>query len=234
MKLKYNHNHEELLPSELQWWKRWFQTKGAVAHCEKDYIWRTDNEAEIEINSWMFKGVSAKDKILDIGCGPLPGHGSKIKGEKVNIIALDPLAEEYNKLIEEYAPQVEFRGIKGTGENLLDIFKNEEFDMVISANALDHSRDPILCIQNMIKVCKKNGIVRFCVAENEAVRSMYNGLHQWNFTVHDDKLKLWNKEGETFVEEHIDCEYIKIDSEDWSLFGSKGLLIEIKPPAKIL
>lgn len=227
--LEYNHNHEELLPSELQWWKRWFETKGAIANDEKGWIWRTNNEAEINIDGWMFKGASARDKILDIGCGPISGHGSKIKGEIINIIGLDPLAKEYNKLIEKYAPQVEFRGIKGTGENLLDIFGNEEFDMVISANALDHSRDPILCIQNMVKVCKKNGIIRFCVAENEAVRSNYEGLHQWNFTIHNGKLKLWNKDGETFVEEHIDYEYIKIDSEDWHGFGTKGLLIEIKP-----
>ncbi len=220
--LEYNHNHEELLDVELQFWKKWFKNEGGQWH--DDYTHRTNDKSEIDINSWHLSGISQEDKILDVGCGPIPICGARLKGKKIQIVGVDPLAEEYNKLIEKYAPQVEFRGIKGTGENLLDIFGNEEFDMVISRNALDHSENPILCIQNMIKVCKKNGIVRFDVSENEGLFENYSGLHKWNFTLYNKKLKLWNKEEKVFmVEDYIDCKYMNIIS------GDRHLSIEIKP-----
>jgi ubiquinone/menaquinone biosynthesis C-methylase UbiE len=47
--------------------------------------------------------------------------------------------------------------IKASGEALLDVFLENSFDIVYSANALDHAYDPLLCIKNMLKVCKPEG-----------------------------------------------------------------------------
>jgi ubiquinone/menaquinone biosynthesis C-methylase UbiE len=128
----------------------------------------------------LFQNFNKDEKVLDVGCGPLPSYGYYINGSKLNPIGIDSLANDYNQLIESYAPNVQFRGVHGYGKNLLNHFNEKEFDRVISINALDHSYDPILCINNMIKVCKSNGIIKFIVYENEAIHAEYNGLHQWN------------------------------------------------------
>lgn len=219
--MEYKHNHSDLLISELDFWKNWFKEKGG--EYKQDYIFRTNNESEIDSNSWVFNSLRKTDKVLDVGCGPMPSYGYCIGGQSIDLIGIDPLADEYNRLIEMYTPNVKFRAMKVDGEKMLDVFKENQFDKVFSQNALDHSYNPILCIQNMVKVCKNTGIVKFVVFENEAKYGKYNGLHQWNFTIENKKLKLWNRDGATFIDDHIQCKYIK------SSLQERYVFVEIAP-----
>tara|TARA_A100001037_G_scaffold244817_1_gene225897 strand:+ start:65891 stop:66556 length:666 start_codon:yes stop_codon:yes gene_type:complete len=221
MGFDYTYDHKNLLLTELSFWEDWFKTQGGKWN--GDYLNRTNNNSEIDKNCWFMSDVSIDDKILDVGCGPIPKYGFKLNGVKLNIIGTDPLADRFNKLLEKYTPDVEFRGMCVSGENLLDSFSDAEFDKVFSINAIDHSHNPILCIQNMIKVCKKTGIVKINVYKNEGKHERYHGLHKWNFTVERGKLKLWNCDGNAFIEDHIDCQDIQ------SNLNGRSVNIQIKP-----
>jgi hypothetical protein len=40
--------------------------------------------------------------------------------------------------------------------------------------------------------------------ENEGERQHYAGLHQWNFTLVNDRVKLWNRDKSVFIHEQLD------------------------------
>ena len=141
-------------------------------------------------------------KALDLGSGPASTVGTNWPGRTVTLMRVDPLADEYNELLARhgYAPNI----VKGFGETLLDDVAERDFDFVHSGNALDHAYDPMLCIQNMVAICRPGGWVYFLVFENEAVYENYAGMHQWNFNIGADKrLYLWNRSSRLDVEANL-------------------------------
>ncbi len=102
-----------------------------------------------------------------------------------------PLASEYEKLYNQYHTFPLIRPKEGKGENLLNLGIGT-FDLVYSCNALDHTYDPILSIQNMIDICEVGGKIIFENSINEGEYQKYLGLHKWNFMPVDDDLVIWN------------------------------------------
>ncbi len=136
--------------------------------------------------------AGATIKALDLGSGPASTVGTNWPERTVHLVRVDPLADEYNELLVQhgYPPNI----VKGFGETLLNDIKERDFDFVHSGNALDHAYDPLLCMQNMIDICKPGGWIYVLVFENEAVFENYAGMHQWNFNLGADRrLYLWNK-----------------------------------------
>ena len=76
-------------------------------------------------------------KILDVGSGPISTLGVKFAGGTLDITPVDPLADPYNALLAELEILGYPKIIAGTGEKLLDLFQENSFCMVHSANALD-------------------------------------------------------------------------------------------------
>jgi len=76
---------------------------------------------------------------------------------------------------------------------------------------------------------QKNGILKFIVYENEGIHGNYTGLHQWNFFIENEKLKLSNKYQETFIEDQIECESIKIILSKTQKRENRLIFVEIKP-----
>lgn len=74
-------------------------------------------------------------------------------------MAIDPLADHYNKLLQSFGIDVPVVTRFGSGETLLDLFKPQSFHIVHSFNALDHAYDPVLTIKNMLTQCKPSGHV---------------------------------------------------------------------------
>ena len=75
---------------------------------------------------------------------------------------------------------------RGDAETLTDSFPEQSFDLIYCRNALDHSRDPLLGIRQMVKVCKVDGCCWLCHSTNEGEKQRYRGLHQWNVRPCDD------------------------------------------------
>lgn len=140
---------------------------------------------------WRFRELlssASEYDILDVGAGPISALGTVWPGKKLNIKAVDPLADIYNNILSEYGMVPRVVTEKLDGERLSDSLSLNSFDLVYSRNALDHSYDPIGCIDEILKVLKDNC---YCVLEhflNEGTGANWKGLHQWDFY----------PEGETF------------------------------------
>lgn len=177
---------------------------------EDELIFWEQTIREMDLNSEYWKGMVDPQKpvdkdlarflenrrqvsVLDVGCGPCSPFGKMINKELINLIGVDPLAEEYKKILLKHAITIPNKLIQGGGEELSSLFEKNTFDMVYSSNALDHSFDPVECIRQMVTVCKDDGFVCFDVMENEAISQAYSGLHQWNFTITNDQIIILNK-----------------------------------------
>ena len=120
-------------------------------------------------------------RVLDLGAGPLTTLGLRWEGRHLEIVAVDPLAAEYDRLLADLQLTPPVRTISGTGEALLEQFGEGTFDFAHSSNALDHAFDPLLSIRNMVRVVKPGCFVYLYHFENEGEKENFNGLHQWNF-----------------------------------------------------
>jgi SAM-dependent methyltransferase len=190
---------EKGLPEEMKFWRKWFT--------EDEYMsgrnMRLNRNRNFQFPHLVSEHCTSVINILDLGSGPVSTLGEVLDGHQIAITPVDPLANEYNELINELGYTDLPKIIKGTGESLSDLFENDTFDIVFSANALDHSYDPLACIKNMIQVCKDGGSVYFVVKENEGERQKYGGLHQWNFEIEKDKVRLWNRDTSMVLNDEI-------------------------------
>ena len=103
--------------------------------------------------------------------------------EESNIIAVDPLADEYDKILHKYSIEPLIRTKKLSAEKLTKEFPSNTFDLVFARNCIDHAYDPEKAILQMIAVVKRNSYVLLEHRPNEADNQNYHGLHHWNFSV---------------------------------------------------
>lgn len=137
--------------------------------------------------------VSDPVRVLDVGAGPLSAVGFHWPGRRVELTAVDPLAEVFDTILDEQRLSPPTRTRKAAGEELLAAFPADHFDIVVCSNALDHSRDPLRCVRQMYAVTRPGGWVFLWHYRNEAEEEGYSGLHQWNLDESSGDLILWNR-----------------------------------------
>lgn len=127
--------------------------------------------------------------VLDVGSGALPW----IKGiiPAMNLVACDPLAEEYEKIF-DYKAHGQISPVKAFAESLP--FDDNSFDIVHCSNALDHTQNPYKAILEMERVCRPGGMILIQGFENEAIHEGWQGLHQWNIRQCKTHLEVRSKE----------------------------------------
>jgi hypothetical protein len=118
--------------------------------------------------------------------------GKIYRGSPLDIVAVDCLANHYNQLLDEIGIRGALRPIQCESERLLELFPPNTFDLVFSRNALDHGYDPMLSIYNMVEIVNNGCPVVLKHGLSEAEESGYRGLHQWNFSLEQSRLILWN------------------------------------------
>ena len=134
-------------------------------------------------------------RILDAGAGPFTQLGSAWPGHKVEVTAVDALASQYDELLAEYNLVPPVRTVSCDFELLDSYFGENRFDLVWTQNALDHSYNPVLGIENLIKVARPNAYISIMLFENEAERERYSGMHQWNFSNLEDDIFISERNG---------------------------------------
>lgn len=170
------------LRSELDFWDITLVTGGAWP---EDLRERTDPYAELQPELCELLGASVPiggtARILDVGAGPLTSVGKCWPGRKVEVVPVDPLADEYAVLLRRYGRRAPVPTVRGAGEALLAQFGPAAFDLAYARNALDHAEDPVACIAAMLAVVKPGGYVVLEHAVREATRQARVGLHQHDF-----------------------------------------------------
>jgi SAM-dependent methyltransferase len=193
------------LRSEIAFWDKVLRTGG--------WRWREDHRRRLDpaapLQGWIAQMVDPLPgeelRILDVGAGPLTNLGKTHPTRRLHITATDVLAHEYDALLEKYRISPPVRSVYAEAERLSEVFGENAFDVVVATNSIDHTRDPVEAIRQMIRVAKPGRMVLLDHAENEADHEGYQGLHQWNFSVEDGRFVLRNRErvpvdvGETFA-----------------------------------
>jgi SAM-dependent methyltransferase len=208
------------LNSELEFWQSFFATKGLGY---EGFERRRDPNAVMQESAVVEKldRLPRRDaplRVLDVGAGPVTSLGRIFKGQRLDIIAVDCLADHYNRLLAELKIEPDVRTLQCEAERLLDVVKPNSCDLVFSRNAIDHGYDPLLSIFNMVEVVKENCCVVLKHGVNEAEESGYEGLHQWNFLMEEGRLILWKQgarwdvgaelEGRATVESFVEKDWL--------------------------
>jgi SAM-dependent methyltransferase len=180
------------LPSEVHFWDDYIRTHGESCRATEEFAFRMSPDSELQ--PWLQKLLPAPDttlKFLDVGAGPLTWIGKKWGTRQIEIKAIDPLADSYNKILDHYDLTPPVRTAAIAGEDLLQSFPADSFDLVFARNSLDHSYDAPQVIKNMAAATKRGGVLFLWHGQNEGESGNYQGLHQWNFRKEDDQLVLW-------------------------------------------
>lgn len=174
-------NWKEGIHEEVEFWESYLKTKGL--RWPDDYRERTNPDHALQSRpAALLPGVE-EIHILDVGAGPLTYLGKKLPGKVVKITAVDPLADEYDRILSSNGVSPLVRTIKMEAENLSAGFPSNTFDLVFARNCIDHSYDPEEAILQMLDVAKAGAFVLLEHRVNEAENQEYAGLHQWNFSI---------------------------------------------------
>lgn len=171
---------QDNLQEEIKFWDGWLGT-------ESERFIRLDPNAKLQ--NWFLEYIDktqSKNRILDVGAGPLTDINKKCDFAVIEICAVDVLADEYDKLLRKHNIQPIVRTQMCDGERLTEKFDENTFDITYSNNALDHSHNPLKCIKEMIQVTKKEHYVFIKSFLLEGTNACWSGLHKWDFFVKRD------------------------------------------------
>jgi SAM-dependent methyltransferase len=186
------HGRGRALREEVGYWEGWLATDGG--NYPEDYARRIDPGAEVDdpaLRSVLASIPEGTVSILDVGAGPLSIVGCRFPGLELTIVAVDPLADKYNRLLHKKGLEPPVRTQALAGERLVAEFGEDRFDIAYAHNALDHAVDPAVIIEQMLAVVRPGGHVVLRHSLNEAVQQNYVELHQWNMDERSGELVIW-------------------------------------------
>lgn len=139
-------------------------------------------------------------RVVDVGSGPLTSVGRVCDDVAVDVTATDKLADFYNCILDRAGIEPPVRTM------LCDYCDNAigapgTFDIAYARNSVDHSRDPLRVIDNMLTSVGEGGKVILRHAESEADKQKWTGLHQWNFILDGNTMRITGKEDSVTVAE---------------------------------
>jgi SAM-dependent methyltransferase len=181
------------IASEVRFWDEWLGARGGQ--------WPADFarclDPELPIQEWLVPFIEQvpqdrEIRILEIGSGPLTPLGKQWKGRRLRLFPTDPLADEYDALLAKHQIVPVVRTTWCHGEFLAERFPPGSFDVAVATNAVDHSYQPILVIEQALRTLRVGGSLVMTHGTNEAEHEKYSGLHQWNFCSQANDLVIWN------------------------------------------
>lgn len=178
---------------ELTYWRYALRDPETAA----GFATRLDPNREVETTSLRtaISEIEANEiTILDVGSGPLTSATGTYPSKELRVVAVDPLGHEYVALLAELGLRAPVRPISCGGEELVERFGSETFDIAFALNAVDHSVDPLAVLDNMLRVTKRSGRVALTHLRNEGEREGYMGIHVWNIDCIDGRFVIWNQD----------------------------------------
>ena len=187
---------ENGINSELRFWRSWLGSKGLGYPEIFDSLIDPTMPLQEDLLLLLKKSKSHSDKtkrILDVGSGPLTQVGKRHDSWSIEITPVDALADRYAELLDDYGINPPIKTVSGKVEILSTLFNEDHFDLVYMRNALDHSEDPVLGLEEMLKVVKVGCYVFLNHTANEAEVEKYRGFHKWNLCSENDDFLIWNR-----------------------------------------
>ncbi len=118
--------------------------------------------------------IAETDRVLEVGSG---AHGL-IFGFGGNLaIGIDPLAADYKRLFPDW--QQNALTAAAEGERLP--FEDSSFEIVLSDNVIDHAKDPVGIVHEIVRVLKPGGAMYFTVNIHHPIYGLLSRAHGiWN------------------------------------------------------
>lgn len=164
--------------------------------------------------------------VMDVGCGLCSQYGNLTATGKIKLVAVDPLAHQYNEINKIALDKDKFSDKIvhfGLFEYLDAFYPNNYADIILIDNALDHCFDPVKSIVSCLQVLKVNGTISMMHTIREAVNQNYKDLHQWNLDSNDkSELIIWNNNSFVNVTRKLE-DYADITVSKEERFVSRGL-----------
>ena len=157
---------------------------------KQDFV---DNCGEFFYN--LLLNAKSRPRLLDVGGGPVSRLMYAAVHGMIDIVSIDPLADEYLKLLNKYGLDVKVKPIAGKGETILNQFGENSFDIVYCCNALDHSERPFICALHMVRAVKPGGYLMIEGFTREGTHENFVGLHQHDLCIEGDNLSHTDKQG---------------------------------------
>jgi len=181
----------EALPGEVEFWGRFLDGENEAWADDVRRRLDPDSPLQDDVRQHIDVADGARVRILDVGSGPLTTLGKTWPGHEVEIVGVDPLADQYVQLLRERGLRPLTALVAGDAETLPTTFGEQRFDLVYSCNALDHCYDPITAVRRALELLTPGGKVVLRHMVREADHRDCQGLHQWNF---------WESAGDLMVE----------------------------------
>lgn len=188
--------HHVGLRGELRWWRGYIATGGGA--WPEDLQRRLDPDApllEPLIAERLDRFRQASVRVLDVGAGPVTVLGRRHSNVRLDVTAVDPLGEQYARLLAHAGIEPPVRTQACAGEHVEKRFGTAVFDLAYSRNAVDHSADPLAIVRAMVDTVVPGGFVALRHYRCEAENNGYIDLHNWNFDIDGDALLIWGPYG---------------------------------------
>jgi SAM-dependent methyltransferase len=118
--------------------------------------------------------IAESDNLLEVGSG---AHGLIFGFGGGFGVGVDPLAVDYKRLFPKWQHNAETAA--AIGEQLP--FADSTFDVVLSDNVIDHARDPLKIVDEMVRVLKPGGLLYFTVNVHHPIYEFASRAHGlWN------------------------------------------------------
>lgn len=181
----------EGVANEVEFWGQVISGEGPNGHFNSDLQRRLDPETKVLSYLRAHLPTDRTPRILDVASGPVTNVGWRNGEQRLDVTAVDALADEFNALLDAHGLTPPVRTRRGDGETLDQLFPADHFDVVHIRNGLDHCYDPLRVLDNALKVTRPGGAVFVVGYLNEAEFESYIGLHQWNVDVRDGDIVIW-------------------------------------------
>ena len=176
--------------TEKAYWDRFLR------HREEDQLTRElDPDRPLARGLWALVEQVPTDPvtILEVGAGPIATVGFSHSKRRLQVTPTDALADEYNRMLRRRGKAPPVPTIYADAERLTAQFGANAFNIVYAANCVDHMRDPLRAIREMVNVARPGGFVVMEHLVDEGVQQDYSGLHQWNMRAENGRPILWNR-----------------------------------------
>ncbi|HKX46828.1 MAG TPA: class I SAM-dependent methyltransferase, partial [Planctomycetota bacterium] len=175
------------LADEIAYWDAELSLRGVHAEYMRRRLDPARRREEYPI--WLEPVIDARAELcgrrplraVDLGSGPLTTLAWGHEHGALVVDAVDPLADEYRKLIERHRVAYPVIPRRGFGETFADVVGRGAADLVYSRNALDHAEDVQRCFEQAAEALTAGGVFALEVFAYEGRREGYNGLHQFDF-----------------------------------------------------
>jgi len=159
---------ERALGTEVAFWdQNLAEAQAGAGYLDPDSSWATD-----PVHRRALERVDGEHvRVVDVGAGPLTAVPKRGPGRTISIVAFDPLADAYNRRLDELGIVPLVRTQYADGERLLERVDEGSFDVAHATNCLDHAYDPALVIRSMALAVRPGGMMFLRHHRNEATNA---------------------------------------------------------------